>query len=80
MDSFGAMLLWQAWGGRWPVALDADEVARRFPQMRLEGDEILVDDPKDLRPVCKRGPFFGYWQTRAWVALVYSPARTPASA
>lgn len=27
------------------------------------------DDPKDLRPVCKRGPFFGYWQTRAWVAL-----------
>lgn len=27
------------------------------------------DDPKDMRPVCKRGPFFGYWQTRAWVAL-----------
>lgn len=27
------------------------------------------DDPKDLRPACKRGPFFGYWQTRAWVAL-----------
>lgn len=27
------------------------------------------DDPKDLRPVCKRGPLFGYWQTRAWVAL-----------
>ena len=28
MDSFGAMLLWQAWGGRWPVALDADEAQR----------------------------------------------------
>lgn len=27
------------------------------------------DEPKDLRPVCKRGPFFGYWQTRAFVAL-----------
>jgi hypothetical protein len=27
------------------------------------------DDPKDLRPSCKRGPFWGYWQPRAWVAL-----------
>lgn len=23
----------------------------------------------DLRPACKLGPFFGYWQPRAWVAL-----------
>ncbi|MEZ4453571.1 MAG: hypothetical protein R3B09_29215 [Nannocystaceae bacterium] len=23
----------------------------------------------DLHPYCKRGTFFGYWQTRAWVAL-----------
>ncbi|MEM6294561.1 MAG: hypothetical protein AAGA54_25025 [Myxococcota bacterium] len=27
------------------------------------------DDPKDLRPKCSRGPFWGYWQPRAWVAL-----------
>lgn len=27
------------------------------------------DDPKDLRPACKRGHFWGYWQPRAWVAL-----------
>ncbi|MGB1276674.1 MAG: hypothetical protein ACPG77_13075, partial [Nannocystaceae bacterium] len=27
------------------------------------------DDPKDLRPSCKLGPTFGYWQTRSWVAL-----------
>jgi len=27
------------------------------------------EDPKDLRPSCKLGPAFGYWQTRAWVAL-----------
>lgn len=27
------------------------------------------DDPKDLRPSCKLGPFWGYWQPRAWVAL-----------
>ncbi len=28
MDSFGALLLWQAWGGRWPEALEADEAQR----------------------------------------------------
>lgn len=28
MDSFGALLLWQAWGERWPVALEADEAQR----------------------------------------------------
>ncbi len=28
------------------------------------------EDPKDLRPKCQRGPFWGYWQPRAWVALV----------
>jgi hypothetical protein len=27
------------------------------------------DDPKDLRPKCSMGPFWGYWQERAWVAL-----------
>jgi hypothetical protein len=27
------------------------------------------EEPKDLRPACKRGPFWGYWQPRAWVAL-----------
>ncbi len=27
------------------------------------------EDPKDLRPKCSRGPFWGYWQPRAWVAL-----------
>lgn len=27
------------------------------------------EDPKDLRPKCQRGPFWGYWQPRAWVAL-----------
>lgn len=27
------------------------------------------EEPKDLRPKCQRGPFWGYWQPRAWVAL-----------
>lgn len=28
-----------------------------------------VEKERDLRPACKRGPVFGYWQPRAWVAL-----------
>lgn len=28
-----------------------------------------VDTQRDLSPVCKRGPVFGYFQPRAWVAL-----------
>lgn len=28
MDSFGALLLWQAWGGRWPTVLEADDAQR----------------------------------------------------
>lgn len=27
------------------------------------------EEPKDLRPKCQRGPFWGYWQPRTWVAL-----------
>lgn len=27
------------------------------------------NDRLDLHPYCKRGPFFGYWQPRAWVTL-----------
>jgi len=32
------------------------------------------DDAKDLRPVCGRGPFWGYWQPRAYVALALTSA------
>ena len=35
------------------------------PRKKRESKE----DPKDLRPACKRGSFWGYWQPRAWVAL-----------
>lgn len=28
LDSFGALLLWRAWGGNWPAHLDADEAQR----------------------------------------------------
>jgi hypothetical protein len=35
----------------------------------VEGDDGEVTKERDLRPPCKRGPVFGYWQPRAWVAL-----------
>src|SRR5690606_11716030 len=35
----------------------------------VEGDDDEIIKERDLRPLCKRGPVFGYWQPRAWVAL-----------
>lgn len=35
----------------------------------VENEDGTTDRERDMRPVCKRGPFFGYWQPRAWVAL-----------
>jgi hypothetical protein len=35
----------------------------------VEGSDGEVTKERDLRPSCKRGPVFGYWQPRAWVAL-----------
>lgn len=36
----------------------------------IENPDGTTDRERDLRPVCKRGPVFGYWQPRAYVALV----------
>ncbi|MCA9653853.1 MAG: hypothetical protein H6712_09255 [Myxococcales bacterium] len=44
---------------------DFDAFCRNEPRRKRKSKE----DPKDLRPACKRGPFWGYWQPRAWVAL-----------
>jgi hypothetical protein len=50
-----------------PVDLKADfkDFCRTGPRKKRKSRE----DPKDLRPKCQRGPTFGYWQPRAWVAL-----------
>lgn len=44
---------------------DFDAFCRNEPRKKRESR----DEPRDLRPACKRGPFWGYWQPRAWVAL-----------
>ena len=36
----------------------------------IENEDGSVTKIRDLRPACKRGPFWGYWQPRAYVALV----------
>jgi hypothetical protein len=49
---------------------DFDEYCRKG---KREDKEVETDGEvtkeRDLRPACKRGPVFGYWQPRAWVAL-----------
>lgn len=50
-----------------PVDLKADfkDFCRTGPRNKRKSRE----DPKDLRPKCQRGTFWGYWQPRAWVAM-----------
>lgn len=50
---------------------DFDEFCRKGPRedKEIEGDDGEITKERDLRPACKRGPVFGYWQPRAWVAL-----------
>jgi hypothetical protein len=59
--------------GEQDVDLKADFAAncRKGPREDKEvaGDDGEKTKERDLRPACKRGPVFGYWQPRAWVAL-----------
>lgn len=36
----------------------------------IENEDGTTTKNRDLRPPCKRGPFWGYWQPRAYVAMV----------
>jgi hypothetical protein len=36
----------------------------------VENEDGSTTKIRDLRPACKRGPFWGYWQPRAYVAMV----------
>ncbi len=36
----------------------------------IENEDGSTTKIRDLRPPCKRGPFWGYWQPRAYVALI----------
>jgi hypothetical protein len=59
--------------GEQAVDLKADfkDFCRTGPRedKEIAGDEGEITKERDLRPACKRGPVFGYWQPRAWVAL-----------
>ena len=59
--------------GEQSVDLRADfkDLCRTGPRedREVEGDDGEINKERDLRPACKRGPVFGYWQPRAWVAL-----------
>ncbi len=59
--------------GEQAVDLRADfkDFCRTGPRKDTESQQIdgTVKIERDLSPVCKRGPVFGYWQPRAWVAM-----------
>jgi hypothetical protein len=59
--------------GEQTVDLRADfkDFCRTGPRQDTEVQQLdgSVKKERDLRPVCKRGPVFGYWQPRAWVAM-----------
>jgi hypothetical protein len=50
---------------------DFDEFCRtgKREDKEVEADDGEITKERDLRPACKRGPVFGYFQPRAWVAL-----------
>jgi hypothetical protein len=49
-----------------------DKFCRKGPRedQVVENEDGSETKIRDLRPACKRGPFWGYWQPRAYVALV----------
>lgn len=51
------------------VTVDLNKDFKAFCRNGPRKARVNKDDPKDLRPACKLGPKFGYFQTRGWVAL-----------
>lgn len=51
------------------IKADLDKDFEAFCRTGPRKKRASKEDPKDLRPKCQRGKFFGYWQPRAWVAL-----------
>lgn len=51
------------------VTVDLKKDFKAFCRTGPRKPRVNKDDPKDLRPACKLGHRFGYFQTRAWVAL-----------
>lgn len=52
-----------------PVEVDLRSDFRAFCREEPRRRRASRDAPKDLRPACARGPIWGYWQPRAYVAL-----------
>jgi hypothetical protein len=51
------------------IEVDLKKDFKQFCRKGPPKPRASKDEPKDLSPACSRGPVFGYWQTRAWVAL-----------
>jgi len=51
-----------------PIKVDLRADFKEFCRTGPPTKRTSPDDPKDLRPKCQRGPFWGYWQPRSFVA------------
>lgn len=51
------------------ITADLDKDFEAFCRTGKRKKRATREEPKDLRPKCQRGKFWGYWQPRAWVAL-----------
>ena len=51
------------------VTVDLKKDFKTYCRTGPRKPRVNKDDPKDLRPSCKLGPGFGYFQARGWVAL-----------
>ncbi len=51
------------------VTVDLKKDFKNYCRTGPRKPRVNKEDPKDLRPSCKLGPGFGYFQTRSWVAL-----------
>ena len=50
LDSFGATLLWQAWGRRWPAALEVSEELRAIIARVADSATTPLPEPPPFRP------------------------------
>jgi hypothetical protein len=70
-DDVGTGLIADAGEQTVDLKADFETFCRTGPRedREVEGQDGEIIKERDLRPACKRGPVFGYWQPRAWVAL-----------
>ena len=61
------------------ITVDLKDDFEAFCRTGKRNKRETKEDPKDLRPKCQRGTFWGYWQPRTWVALTLTSGAAAAT-